>query len=217
MTSYAQYLEDKILMNILSSYQGGDLEFSDIRYIDVGANDPDFLSVTKIFYDMGASGINIEPLKDSYKALVDKRRYDINLNIALGEKPGHATMSVDGMGSSLSNPREGLPTQEVIVATLSDIYKHFCKKWKDIHFVKIDVEGYEKNVLQGVSDWDTFRPWIFCMESTLPGTDIPCFEDWEYILLEHDYELVHEYKINRFYADKRRGLRFLNLEDIQNL
>lgn len=206
MESYAQYKEDIILMKLLSGYRDGDIMFSDVHYIDVGANDPDFLSVTKLFYNMGACGINVEPLRDVFQTLKSKRPYDANLNCALGAKRGHATMYVDGMGSSLSDPRDGVPTEEVEVLTLQDIYTRYCTKWRAIHFVKVDVEGYEKEVLEGVRDWESFRPFIFCMESTLPGTDIPCYDRWENILLEHDYELVFEYKINRFYVDKRINL-----------
>ena len=48
--SYAQEWEDLILYIILKNIRGG-------FYIDIGANDPIELSVTKAFYDMGWSEI----------------------------------------------------------------------------------------------------------------------------------------------------------------
>ena len=55
--SYAQEYEDLALYLALR-------DIKKIFYIDVGANDPTYLSVTKFFYLGGGNGINIEPLRD---------------------------------------------------------------------------------------------------------------------------------------------------------
>ena len=73
-----------------------------------------------------------------------------------------------------------------------------------MHFCKIDVEGYEREVLEGVKDWRKFRPWIFCMESTLPCTNIPCHEQWESILLNNEYIFAFKHGINRYYVAAER-------------
>ena len=52
--SYAQFLEDIQLYRALKEIKNG-------FYIDVGANHPLDHSVTKLFYEKGWSGINIEP------------------------------------------------------------------------------------------------------------------------------------------------------------
>ena len=78
---------------------------------------------------------------------------------------------------------------------------------KLIQFCKIDVEGGEKDVLLGY-DFENYRPKVFCIESTLPGTGIPCHKLWENILLKNDYSFAYQYKINRYYIDNRiKGLR----------
>ena len=62
MISYAQNQEDVLLRR----------EFPDCTngfYIDVGANDPVWDSVTKHFYDRGWHGINIEPGLEPYEPL----------------------------------------------------------------------------------------------------------------------------------------------------
>ena len=38
------------------------------------------------------------------------------------------------------------------------------------------------------------------MEATLPGTDIPCHDKWEDLLLENDYILTFQFAINRYYV-----------------
>ena len=84
--------------------------------------------------------------------------------------------------------------------------KYICKKYipknEKLQFVKIDVEGGEREVLLGY-DFENYRPKVFCIESTKPGTNIPCHELWEEILLNNDYSFAYQYKINRFYIDNR--------------
>lgn len=201
-TSYAQDKEDVILYAMLHNVEKG-------RYIDVGANDPDDISVTKLFYNIGWSGVNIEPLKSAYDRLQEMRTRDINLNIGLGAKRGKAILHCCGSGSTMDEGvvemlgYEDIPAVEVEINTLSNIYDEYCD-FKDIHFCKIDVEGFEKEVLLGVENWIVFRPWVFCMESVLPASSIPCHEKWEHILLENGYELAFAYGINRYYVDKGR-------------
>ena len=54
IVSYSQNFEDVMLWRALKDVENG-------FYIDVGANHPAIDSVTKLFYENGWSGINIEP------------------------------------------------------------------------------------------------------------------------------------------------------------
>jgi hypothetical protein len=48
-----------------------------------------------------------------------------------------------------------------------------------VHFLKIDVEGFELEVLRG-ADWENFRPWVVLVETTVPlkgGTENPAVLD----------------------------------------
>ncbi len=196
MITYAQDQEDIILAEILKDVNKG-------FYIDVGANSPDALSVTKLFYEQGWNGINIEPLPDMYQELCQKRDRDINLNIGVGNKHDILTMRVCDYGSTFSNKviyenhYETKPALQVEVFTMTEILNKY--KPETIHFCKIDVEGFEKQVLEGW-DWN-YRPWVFCMESTKPGTIIPCHNEWEHLLLKHGYKLERAHGINRYYID----------------
>ena len=75
--SYAQNFEDVMLHRVFGSVGDG-------FYIDIGAWHPDLHSVTKHFYDMGWTGINIEPSKSYARLLKRRRRRDINLDVAIG-------------------------------------------------------------------------------------------------------------------------------------
>ena len=70
---------------------------------------------------------------------------------------------------------------------------------REVHWLKIDVEGLEKEVLQG---WNpaSLRPWLVVVESTLPNSSQSNFEDWEHLLTEADYVHVYADGLNRFYA-----------------
>lgn len=204
LESYAQELEDIILYIVLQNIHKG-------FYIDIGANDPVELSVTKFFYDRGWHGINVEPLRSKCELLDNQRTRDINLCVGInnGNMKG-ATLIANGVISTFSNSvaeSGGFAdytgyTKSML--TLSDIYKKYCKKTQQIHFCKIDVEGYEKYVLEGVSDWESYRPWVFVVESAEPGTVSPSYEAWEHILLNNGYILAFATKINRYYLDKRK-------------
>lgn len=201
--SYAQELEDIILYIALQDVIKG-------FYIDIGANDPIDINVTKFFYDRGWNGINIEPLRSKALLLESERPRDINLCIGIGDRKGEMPVISAGTGSTFSDDvadKLGYVNSNRYVKTmltLSDIYEQYCAKEQQIHFCKIDVEGYEKRILEGVSDWSTFRPWIFVVESVEPGTVIPTYEEWEDILTSHGYFLAYESRINRFYLDKRK-------------
>lgn len=130
--SYAQDCEDIILYSVLKDIDKG-------FYIDVGANDPEFLSVTKAFYDRGWHGINIEPVHAVCAKLVQERPCDINLCIGCGEDHGKMDLYEFGdlgIGSTFSAEeaiRQKLP--ETIkktrsVWTLSEVYEQYPPQWQ---------------------------------------------------------------------------------------
>jgi len=81
MITYAQNFEDVLLARLFREVKQG-------FYIDVGAWHPTLHSVTKHFYDLGWSGINIEPIQHQHRLFVDERPRDINLNVAVADTPG---------------------------------------------------------------------------------------------------------------------------------
>jgi FkbM family methyltransferase len=193
-TTYAQYFEDLILYHALSHVRNG-------FYVDVGANHPSRDSVTRAFYLMNWSGVNIEPLQHHYADLLRYRPRDINLNLAVGdcrsslhfwEQDGFSTLDLD------EGKKYGPPTRMIQVYPLSEIVTNYSVAV--CHFCKIDVEGFERQVLNGI-DFAKWRPWTFCVEATLPGTTIPCHDRWEFILLGAGYRLGCTAGINRYYYD----------------
>ena len=72
-----------------------------------------------------------------------------------------------------------------------------------IDFLKIDVEGAEREVLESF-DLRVVRPTVLCIEAIEPLTNVPNFLDWETNLLEAGYAFAAFDGINRFYVVEER-------------
>jgi FkbM family methyltransferase len=198
--SYAQNFEDVMLWRALKHIKDG-------FYVDVGANDPVFDSVTKAFYDRGWTGINIEPCKSVYDRLTELRPKDINLKQLVGSSESQATFfEFSDTGRSTMDRHvaelfraQGNEVQEtsVSIKPLDQILDESAVQ--TIHFLKIDVEGAEKSVLEGAL-FTKHRPWVLVIESTIPGLPAHNHDAWEALVVTKDYEFVYDDGLNRFYV-----------------
>jgi FkbM family methyltransferase len=199
--SYAQNNEDVLLWRALGHIRDG-------YYIDVGANDPVEHSVTKAFYDAGWRGISIEPLPAFHQAFQDQRPRDVNLAIAAGSSDGSLTLydvaDVNGWASPERAVAEGhraagheVRELTVPVRTLASVCAEYVQG--EIHFLKIDVEGFEAEVLRGM-DFARWRPWVLVVEATLPGQRETNHETWEHLVLGQRYRYAWFDGLNRYYV-----------------
>lgn len=199
--SYAQNGEDVLLWRALGHIPRG-------FYIDAGASDPVEQSVTKAFYDAGWSGMNIEPVPEVFQRLVRARPRDINLALAAGAGDGVVTLFdiplVEGWASpdpevAQAHRDQGYGVDEITVpmrplATLCD--EHGVGA---IHFLKIDVEGYEEQVLLGM-DFARWRPWVVLVEATVPNSRVASYGEWEALLTGANYQFAYFDGLNRYYV-----------------
>ena len=188
MISYSQNFEDVLLRRVYPHKSDG-------FYIDVGANHPLHDSVTHYFYRLGWHGINVEPIPDVCELLCEERARDINLNIGLSNTNGSATFY-----ESLSHPAlstfdstnakhhieqgEDFRERTVSLTTLARVCEDHAVG--EIDFLSIDVEGLERQVLEG-ADFERWRPRLILIESTHPNSRRPAHQAWEEILLGADY------------------------------
>ena len=198
-----------MLKRALSEIQNG-------FYIDIGAGDPLIDSVTKLFYDDGWRGINVEPNPKKHGELVSQRQRDVNMNIAIGSSSKAIdfwVMDHDGLSTAskeqfLKHESDGLMGYKVTVESqpLSYLYRNL-PIGTEVHFLKIDVEGWEKEVLSG-ANFKEFRPWIIVIESTIPNLQIDVSDDWSHILTNSDYEIAYKDGLNLYFlaAEKQNLL-----------
>lgn len=196
--SHAQNREDVLLWRALKHVKKG-------FYVDVGANHPSHDSVTKAFYDRGWSGINIEPLPVHFEELQRVRLRDINLQVAAGDTEGELDLydsDVRGLATASLEVAEARRAAggvvrhcRVPVRRLDAILAEHAPA--DIHFLKVDVEGFEASVLQGI-DLTQWRPWVVVIEATKPNSS-ELELGWEPLLTSANYQWVWFDGLNRYY------------------
>ena len=198
--SYAQNGEDVMLRRALKHVENG-------RYVDVGAADPVADSVTCAFYQAGWRGINIEPSPVVFAKLAAARAGDVNLNLAAGAAEGRIrfylvagadvlSTAAPAQGAALAAQGHEVTEIEVPARRLADILAEHGGA--PVHFLKIDVEGFERAVLEG-ADFNAFRPWIIVIEATAPNAPAPVHQAWEDLLTTAGYGFVWFDGLNRFY------------------
>ena len=200
--SYAQNFEDVALFRALGSIERG-------FYIDIGAFHPQQHSVTKAFYDRGWSGINVEPNPTRHDQIQDARPRDTTLRVAISSAPGTLQLTIFENDALSTTSAETIETHgsnhevvnvvEVTAMTLESLWDEHVPAGTDVHFLKLDIEGSERDVIKHF-DWKTYRPWIVVVESTKPETDIDISAEWEQSLLDGGFLFAHNDRLNRFYV-----------------
>jgi FkbM family methyltransferase len=198
LISYAQNLEDIYLSAFFPDIDRG-------FYVDVGANHPIVHSTTKRFSLGGWRGINLEPIRRHYEALRLDRPDDINLQVGISDKPGVLTFreyAGDGLSTFSRSMMQYYEANEssftaahseypVEVRTLRDVLDEFSLP--RIDFMKIDIEGYEYEALEG-NDWSRFRPAVLCIEAN------HVVRDWHPLVSEAGYQLGFFDGLNEYFV-----------------
>ena len=161
---------DLIRYNPASSQNARILEFFSIYKIDtvldIGANIGQFAMGLR---ESGYKGriISFEPLSEAYSHLLINNKKDPNWIIAprmaIGNEEGKKTINISGNSYSSSILKmtgthiKGAPdsayidSEEIYINKLDNIWKTFLKNEDNI-FIKIDVQGYESQVLEGATN-----------------------------------------------------------------
>lgn len=201
--SYAQNYEDYFIWRVLEFVSPG-------FYVDVGANDPDADSVSKAFMERGWQGIEVEPLPHLAQRLREKRPNATIVEAATGASEGSGRLYKfdkpgDGMSTFDLEVAERLSREykidfasiDVPIRTLNSILEEHDPAV--IHWMKIDVEGFEFQTLSGL-DLKKWRPWLLIIEATEAGKPTPNHQEWESIVLAADYKFAYFDGLNRYYV-----------------
>ena len=167
--SYSQCGED-LLIQYIFTLRG----IAKPSYLDIGANDPFFISNTALFYEKGSRGINIEANPQLAAKFAIARPQDINLNIGISDKEEELDFYImqDDTLSTFSKTESDLMISKgkqlkkikqiplITIATVLD--KYFKNKFPD--FMSIDVEGMDFQILKSI-DFTTSAPKVICVEA----------------------------------------------------
>ena len=203
--SHAQNFEDVILWRALRDVGRG-------TYLDIGAQDPMTDSVSLAFYEKGWRGVHVEPNPAFAEAIARARPDEEVVRAAVGSGEGTIPffrISGTGLSTGVKEIAEqhrasGFEVEriEVPLLPLDDLLGRF--EGRPLHWLKIDVEGMEKAVLESWTRTDV-RPWVVVIEATVPvtggGSGLPARIDaeWRGILSEKGYREVYFDGLNAFH------------------
>jgi FkbM family methyltransferase len=200
--SYAQRYEDMHLLRAFGEQASG-------FYIDIGSGHPVYDNVSFAFYLRGWSGVTVEPNPWLAQLSEAVRPLDIRVQSLVGEQPGEATYYLvddfHGLSTTVESHARAAQSEfgkrsqarTMPVTTLHSLCEQYAPG--TIDFLKIDVEGAEREVILG-SDWRRFRPKVVVLEALAPVTMAPAWEDWEPLLLDSGYRYAFFDSLNRYYV-----------------
>ena len=151
--------------------------------LDIGANTGEFIiNAKKIF--PSAKIIAFEPVKSCFNELKNRFENKPNItlyNVALGSenKRGEIFVSDFSPSSSIVRPDGNSKTEEIDIKRL-DEYRDLIKE-KDKVFIKIDVEGFELEVLKGAESLLQGADWIYVESRILDAIGCNFTELYNYL------------------------------------
>lgn len=203
-SSYSQWGQD-IIADVFFRYNRPRTK----QFVDVGAFDGLWLSNTRRLFELGWSGVCIEPVSVAYKMLEELYKgTDVKcVQRAISLKEGIVTISDQGVASSLYGNMDGR-TERVLSSKLSTVLDEL--NVGEIDYLSIDVEGTDFDVLKNL-DFDRYHPQLVEVEyaSTWPERKPVCdfMEERGYILWLDFNELT--FRSNDTVLPPERKVRYL--------
>ena len=93
---------------------------------------------------------------------------------------------------------------EVVTRTIDSILEEAGWSGSDIHFMSVDTEGSERDVLEGI-DFGVWRPWILVVEATAPLSTEPTRKMWEDLVLDAGYRFCLFDGVSCYYVAEERA------------
>lgn len=168
--SYSQCGEDLIVKFIFDN-----LNIKTPTYIDIGAHHPFYINNTALFYENGSVGINIEPDPLLFKAFLEHRKKDTNLNIGISNTEdildfyviSSPTLNTFSKEEAHNYEKEGefkiLNIEKIKVNTLSNVLNEFSNGIFP-QFLSIDAEGIDELIIKDI-DFEKNYPIVICIET----------------------------------------------------
>ena len=192
------------------------------RYIDVGANRPTDVSVSRAFYDRGWRGIVIEPAPGSAESLRQQRPDDIVIEAVVTADGGHSTPPYERHDPGRSTPddgrsapptampgRRGAPWRCPRGRSTTSWPRPDGRGPRFIFSASTSKSGAEAgaggsaaDILRGL-DLQRWRPWVLVIGSGPPNGDGSTQPDWEKSVGAAGYAFRLFDGLSRFYVAAR--------------
>lgn len=209
MTFYSQFKQDLWLeSNVFRGFKNG-------TFMDVGAHDGKVFNNTLYFEQThGWTGVNIEPINHVFNLLVINRPNCINLNCAVSSTNGTAEFIMNrGYTEMLSGLRDQYDprhlqrlnheitsyggSSEVVIVNTKRI-DTICEEngINHIHYMSIDVEGAEYEVIKSIN-FDTVFIDVIGFENNYGDTSVPIVDYLHskgFVIIHRDLDI---FMINR--------------------
>jgi|KBSMisStaDraftv2_1062788.scaffolds.fasta_scaffold09200_2 FkbM family methyltransferase len=197
--SHAQNFEDVLLWRALGDVENG-------RYLDIGAQDPVVDSVSLAFYEAGWRGIHVEPTSAYAEKLRAARPDELVIQAAVSDVAGpiefyeipDTGLSTGKIEIAERHSTAGFQRRAILVPTirLQDVLE---RQQDDFHWMKVDVEGMEPDVLRSWGDSEK-RPWVLVIEATCPLSQDASHEAWTTEVFKRGYNEVHFDGLSRYFV-----------------
>ena len=175
---YSQFGEDLILAHLFAQ-----IGINKPTYLDIGANEPRYISNTYYFYVRGSRGVLIEPNPYLFKKLKSIRSKDIVLNTGIGFKEiaeadfylfpnyanGLSTFSAKEASHWEETGMKGIgkiAVEKIIkmpLIPLNNILNTYFST-NSPNFISLDVEGLDLEILKSL-DFEKHQPEVICVET----------------------------------------------------
>ena len=167
--SYSQCGEDLIISQLFLQ-----LGLNEIRYLDIGAHHPSYLSNTFLFYREGGHGVCVEPDPTLYKHFPKIRPRDIHLNCGVGVRAGYEdffvlstptlnTFSANEAAGYVASGKHKITNQlKIEIQNINQIIEKNFTTCPNL--VSLDIEGWDLVVLHSL-DFSRHKPQVFCIET----------------------------------------------------
>jgi FkbM family methyltransferase len=209
--AYAHWGEDQIAAWLFENRPRG-------FYVDIGAYHPVLYSNTKLLFDKGWRGINVDCNPAMMAHFRNLRPNDVNLHAAVAGKEGTVTFyRFHEWASSNTISRQFADSiaksqnieieQEIPVHALPlrKILDRHLPAGERIDFLNVDVESVDLEVLES-NDWDKYRPLVVAIEDIGYDFDNPKASPTYNFLRERGYRPISRTIYTNFFADdSRRG------------
>jgi FkbM family methyltransferase len=169
--TFSQHGEDLLIVDILTR-----MGFDKPSFLDLGAHKPSVISNTKLLYDRGSRGINVEAKPHLIGAFLEERPEDITINKAVNVVEGEIDFYMfhedHGMNTCLKEEADRVSEQfhtapkDVFKVEAWTVNKIVDGCWDGVFpdFLNLDLEGLDYAVLEA-TDFSKSAPKLICVET----------------------------------------------------